>query len=47
MTKAVNDPSRKTLEGIGMVYRPDLDLRGGEAIVYELTRESWLNSRAP
>lgn len=47
VTKAVNGPSSKTLEGIGMIYRPDLDLRGGAAIVYELTRERWLNSRVP
>ncbi len=47
VTKAVNDPSRKLLEAIGMIRRPDLDLRGGAALVYELTREAWLNSRAP
>ena len=47
VTKARNVPSRKTLEAIGLVYRPDLDLRGGEAVVYEMTREIWLNSQAP
>ena len=40
-------PSRKTLEAIGLIYRPDLDPRGGEAVVYEMTREIWLNSQAP
>lgn len=46
-TKSHNAPSRKALEAIGMAYRPDLDQRGGEAVVYEMTREMWLNRQAP
>jgi ribosomal-protein-alanine N-acetyltransferase len=46
VTKSHNAPSRKTLEAIGLVYRPDLDRRGGEAVVYELTREAWFSRRA-
>jgi len=46
VTKALNDPSRKALEGIGMAYRPDLDLRGGAALVYEMTRDAWLSRQA-
>ena len=50
VSRAVNGPARNLLEGLGMVYRPDLDRRGGEAVVYELTREAWsanVNSPAP
>ena len=43
VTRAVNEPSRKLLEAVGMIHRPDLDLRGGAALVYELTREMWLS----
>ncbi len=45
VTRAVNGPARKVLEGLGMTYRPDLDRRGGAVIVYELTREAWLMPR--
>ncbi len=45
VTRAVNDPARKILEGLGMIYRPDLDRRGGVVVVYELTREAWLTPR--
>ena len=45
VTRAVNGPARKTLEGLGMTYRPDLDRRGGALVVFELTREAWLNPR--
>ncbi len=45
VTRAVNGPGRRILEGLGMTYRPDLDRRGGVAVVYELTREAWLASR--
>jgi ribosomal-protein-alanine N-acetyltransferase len=45
VTQAVNRPARKILEGLGMSYRPDLDLRGGAVLVYELTREGWLMKR--
>ena len=45
VTQAVNRPARKILEGLGMSYRPDLDLRGGAVLVYELTREAWLMKR--
>ncbi len=45
VTRAVNGPARKVLEGLGMTYRPDLDRRGGAALVYELTREAWLMPR--
>ena len=34
-------------QGQGLAYRPDLDRRGGEAVVYEMTREMWLNRQAP
>ncbi len=43
VTRAVNAPGRKTLERLGMTYRPDLDRRGGALMVYELTRAAWLN----
>ena len=42
VTRAVNAPARKTLERLGMTYRPELDRRGGALMVYELTREAWL-----
>ncbi len=42
VTQAANDPARRVPEGLGMTYRPDLDLRGGVVVVYELTREAWL-----
>ena len=42
VTRAVNGPARKTLERLGMTYRPDLDRRSGALMVYELTREAWL-----
>lgn len=42
VTRAVNGPARKILEGLGMTRRPDLDRRGGAVLVYELTREAWL-----
>ncbi len=45
VTRAVNGPARKVLEGLGMTYRPDLDRRGGAVLVYELTREAWLMPR--
>ena len=44
VTRAVNDPARRILEGLGMTYCPDLDRRGGVAVVYELTREAWLTT---
>ena len=44
VTRAVNGPARKTLEGLGMTRRPDLDRNGGVLVVYELTREGWLTS---
>ncbi len=45
VTRAVNGPARRVLEGLGMTYRPDLDRRGGALVVFELTREAWLNPR--
>ncbi len=42
VTRAVNAPALRTLERLGMTYRPDLDRRGGALVVYELTREAWL-----
>ena len=42
VTRAVNAPARKTLERLGMTYRPDLDRRGGALVVFELTRAAWL-----
>ncbi len=47
VTKVINDPSRKTMEALGMTYRPDLDLRGGAAVVFELTRQARLSRPAP
>jgi RimJ/RimL family protein N-acetyltransferase len=47
VTKVINDPSRKIMEALGMTYRPDLGLRGGAAVVYEMTRELWLSRQAP
>ncbi len=44
VTRAVNGPARKILEGLGMTYRPELDRRGGAVLVYELTREAWLTT---
>ncbi len=41
VTREVNGPARKVLEGLGMTRRPDLDRRGGAVVVYELTREAW------
>jgi ribosomal-protein-alanine N-acetyltransferase len=45
VTRAVNGPARRVLEGLGMTRRPDLDRRGGVVVVYELTREAWLMPR--
>ena len=45
VTQAVNGPARGTLEGLGMIQRPDLDRRGGVLQVYELTREAWLGKK--
>ncbi len=42
VTRAVNGPARRVLEGLGMTYRPDLDRQGGALVVFELTREAWL-----
>jgi hypothetical protein len=35
------------MEALGMTYRPDLDLRGGAAVVFELTRQARLSRPAP
>jgi phosphate acetyltransferase len=45
VTRAGNAPACKTLERLGMTYRPDLDRRGGALVVFELTREAWLRPR--
>lgn len=47
VTRVDNDPARKLMEAVGMIHRPDLDLRGGAALVYVLTREMWLSRQAP
>ena len=45
VTRAGNAPALRTLERLGMTYRPDLDRRGGALVVFELTREAWLRPR--